>query len=91
MSIKKGIYAASMTLVNEDLSINTDYTVKHSEKLIKQGCHSTVIGGSTGMMQYVSPNEKRKLIDLKLFQLSVQQKIRLMLLKVSLLMKKVQL
>ena len=63
MSIKKGIYAASMTVINKDLSVNVDATIKHSEKLIQLGCHGTVIGGSTGMMQLVSSNEKIKLID----------------------------
>ena len=63
MSIKKGIYAAAMTIINKDLSVNVDATIKHSEKLIEQGCHSTVIGGSTGMMQYISSKEKRELID----------------------------
>ena len=63
MSIKKGIYAASMTVINKDLSGNVDATIKHSEKLIQLGCHGTVIGGSTGMMQLVSSNEKIKLID----------------------------
>ena len=63
MSIKKGIYAASMTVINKDLSVNIGDTVKHSENLISQGCHGCVIGGSTGMMQYIPSNEKRKLID----------------------------
>tara|TARA_B100000700_G_C14941014_1_gene806772 strand:- start:428 stop:1321 length:894 start_codon:yes stop_codon:yes gene_type:complete len=67
MSIKKGIiggvFAASMTIINRDLSVNIEDTVKHSENLISQGCHGCVIGGSTGMMQYISSNEKRKLID----------------------------
>ena len=63
MSIKKGIYAAAMTIINKDLSVNINATIKHSEKLIEQGCHSTVIGGSTGMMQYISSKVKRELID----------------------------
>ncbi len=67
MSIKKtisgGVYAASMTIINRDLSVNIEETVKHSENLIYQGCHGCVIGGSTGMMQYIPSNEKRKLID----------------------------
>ena len=67
MSIKKtisaGVYAASMTIINRDLSVNIEDTVKHSENLIYQGCHGCVIGGSTGMMQYIPSNEKRKLID----------------------------
>ncbi len=63
MSIEKGIYAASMTVINKDLSVNIDSTIEHSEKLIQQGCHGVVIGGSTGMSQLISSNEKRKLID----------------------------
>ena len=63
MTIKKGIYAASMTIINKDLSVNVDATIKHSENLIENGCHATVIGGSTGMSQLISSNEKRKLID----------------------------
>ncbi len=63
MSIKKGIYAASMTVINKDLSVNVDETIKHAEKLIIQGCHGTVIGGSTGMMQLISNSEKKQLID----------------------------
>ena len=63
MSIKKGIYAASMTVINKDLSVNIDSTIEHSERLIKQGCHGVVIGGSTGMSQLISSKEKRKLIE----------------------------
>ena len=66
MSIKKGIYAAAMTLINKDLSVNVDATIKHSEKLIQIGCHSTIIGGSTGMMQYISHKEKRELNNMLL-------------------------
>ena len=66
MSIKKRIYgiiAASMTILNKDLSVDADATIKHAEDLIEKGCHCCVIGGSTGMMQYIPSNEKRKLID----------------------------
>ena len=67
MSIKKtisgGVYAASMTIINRDLSVNIEDPIKHSENLIHQGAHGCVIGGSTGMMQYVPSDEKRKLID----------------------------
>ena len=63
MTIKKGIYAASMTIINKDLSVNVDATIKHSENLIENGSHATVIGGSTGMSQLISSNEKRKLIN----------------------------
>ena len=63
MSIKKGIYAASMTVINEDLSLDVDFTIKHSEKLIQDGCHGCVLLGSTGQSQLISSKEKKKLID----------------------------
>ena len=63
MAIKKGIYAASMSIFNEDLSLDVDSTIKHSEKIIQEGCHGVVLFGSTGMAQLISSNEKKKLID----------------------------
>ena len=63
MSIKKGIYGASMTLINEDLSVDVDLTIKHAEKLIQDGCHGCVLFGSTGQAQLISLNEKKKLIE----------------------------
>jgi len=63
MAIKKGIYAASMSIFNQDLLLDIDSTIEHAEKLIKNGCHGTVLLGSTGLAQYISSNEKKKLID----------------------------
>ena len=33
MTISKGVYAAGLSLLNEDLSLNLDLTVKHAENL----------------------------------------------------------
>ena len=63
MSIKKGIYAASLSVFNKDLSLDIDSTVKHSEKLIQDGCHGTILFGSTGQGQLISSNEKKRLIE----------------------------
>ena len=63
MSIKKGIYAASMSIFNEDLSLDIDSTIKHSETLMEQGLHGCIIFGSTGCAQLISSMEKKKLID----------------------------
>ena len=63
MTIKKGIYAASMSIFKEDLSLDIDSTIKHSEKLIEEGCHGVVILGSTGQAQLISSYEKKKLIE----------------------------
>ena len=54
MSIKKGIYAASMSILNDDLSLDVDSTVIHAERLISDGCHGVVIFGSTGQAQLIS-------------------------------------
>ena len=63
MTIKKGIYAASMSIFNQDLSLDIDSTIKHSENLIKQGLHGCVLFGSTGCGQLISSSEKKQLID----------------------------
>jgi 4-hydroxy-tetrahydrodipicolinate synthase len=63
MAIKKGVYAASMSIFNQDLSLDIDATIKHSENLIEQGLHGCVMFGSTGCAQLISSNEKKKLID----------------------------
>ena len=36
-----GIFAASMSVLNNDLSLNVEKTIMHAEKLIDQGCHGT--------------------------------------------------
>jgi len=63
MSIKKGIYAASMSIFNQDLSLDIDSTIKHSEKLIEEGLHGSVLFGSTGCAQLISSYEKKELIS----------------------------
>jgi len=63
MSIKKGIYSASMSIFNDDLSLDVDFTIKHAEKVIDDGCHGAVLFGSTGMAQLISSNEKKKLLE----------------------------
>jgi len=63
MAIKKGIYAAAMSIFKEDSSLDIDFTIKHAEKLIEEGCHGVVLFGSTGQAQLISSNEKKKLIE----------------------------
>ena len=58
-----GIYAASMSVLNSDLSLNIEKTILHAEKLIDQGCHGTAIFGSTGQAQLISISEKIKLLN----------------------------
>ena len=63
MSKIKGIYAASMSLFNRDLSLNIEKTVGHAEKIIDQGCHGVAIFGSTGQAQLISISEKISLLN----------------------------
>ena len=63
MSKIKGIYAASLSLLNENLALNIDKTIKHSENLIENGCHGVAIFGSTGQSQLISISEKIQLIN----------------------------
>ena len=63
MAIKKGIYAASMSIFNQDLSLDIESTIQHSEKLIKEGLHGSIFFGSTGCSQLISSKEKKLLID----------------------------
>ena len=59
----KGIYAASMSIFNKDLSLNIEKTVGHAEKIIDQGCHGVAIFGSTGQAQLISISEKINLLN----------------------------
>jgi 4-hydroxy-tetrahydrodipicolinate synthase len=63
MSKIKGIYAASISLLNENLSLNVAKTIKHCEQLINDGCHGVAIFGSTGQAQLISVSEKIKLLN----------------------------
>tara|TARA_B100001996_G_scaffold163899_1_gene124989 strand:+ start:770 stop:1654 length:885 start_codon:yes stop_codon:yes gene_type:complete len=63
MSKIKGIYAASMSIFDKDLSLNIDKTIKHAEKIIDQGCHGVAIFGSTGQAQLIPVSEKISLLN----------------------------
>ena len=63
MSKIKGIYAAGMSVLNDDLSLNIEKTILHSEKLIEQGCHGIAIFGSTGQAQLIPVAEKISLLN----------------------------
>ena len=59
----KGIYAASMSIFNSDLSLNIKKTISHAENIIDQGCHGVAIFGSTGQAQLISISEKISLLN----------------------------
>ena len=67
MSKIKGIYAASMSVFNEDLTLNIKKTIKHAEMVIDQGCHGVAIFGSTGQAQLIPIAEKIDLFNQLVF------------------------
>ena len=69
MSKIKGIYAASMSVINKDLTLDVKKTIEHAEMVIDQGCHGTAIFGSTGQAQLIPVSEKINLLN----QLSISK------------------
>ena len=63
MSLIKGIYAASMSVLNDDLTLNVEKTIKHAEMVIDNGCHGAAIFGSTGQAQLIPVSEKINLLN----------------------------
>jgi len=60
----KGIYAATLSILNDDLSLNVQKTVLHAENLINKGCHGVAFFGSTGQAQLIPISEKINLLNI---------------------------
>ena len=60
--IKKGIYAASLSVLNENRTLNINETILHAESAIRSGLHGVFFIGSTGQSQLISINEKKEFI-----------------------------
>ena len=60
--IKKGIYAASLSVLNENGTLNINETISHAESAIRSGLHGVFFFGSTGQSQLISINEKKEFI-----------------------------
>ena len=60
--IKKGIYAASLSVLNENGTLNINETILHAESSIRSGLHGVFFFGSTGQSQLISINEKKEFI-----------------------------
>tara|TARA_Y100000590_G_scaffold338861_1_gene386197 strand:- start:74 stop:940 length:867 start_codon:yes stop_codon:yes gene_type:complete len=63
MSKINGIYAAGLSVLDENLALNVKKTMKHAENLIDNGCHGVAIFGSTGQAQLLSVSEKISLLN----------------------------
>ena len=61
--IKKGVYAAGLSVLNTDKTLNIDATINHASNAIQNGLHGVFFFGSTGQSQLISTNEKKELIS----------------------------
>ena len=58
-----GIYAAGLSILDENLALDVKKTIRHAESLIDNGCHGVAIFGSTGQAQLLSVSEKISLLN----------------------------
>ncbi len=61
--IKKGVYAAGLSLFNEDCTLNIEATINHASSIVDKGLQGVFFFGSTGQSQLVSISEKKSLIE----------------------------
>ena len=61
--IKKGVYAATLSILNENSSLNVEETIVHAENIITTGLHGVFFFGSTGQSQLISMSEKKELVS----------------------------
>ncbi len=64
MGYFNGIFAATLSILNSNLELDCEKTLKHAENLIEKGCHGIVFFGSTGQSQLISLSEKIRLINI---------------------------
>ncbi len=58
-----GIWAPALTSLKTDLSIDADKTIAHMKALLVDGCHGTVVFGTTGEANSFSVAERKQLLE----------------------------
>ena len=58
--IKNGVYAAGLSILKGNKSLDVEATINHAETAIKNGLHGVFFFGSTGQSQLISISEKKK-------------------------------
>ena len=59
----KGVYSASLSVINANGTLNIEATIAHANNAIKKGLHGVFFFGSTGQSQLISTSEKKELIS----------------------------
>ncbi|MBY0529882.1 MAG: dihydrodipicolinate synthase family protein [Rhabdochlamydiaceae bacterium] len=62
-SLNDGVYAASLTPLNADLSCNYEELFSHCLDLIQRGCSGIVLGGTTGEGPSFSTHERIEMLE----------------------------
>jgi len=62
-SCVRGVWAAALTPLHADLSINLDQLIAHTHRLYEQGCDGVAILGTTGEANSFSMHERLSLIE----------------------------
>jgi len=62
-SVPGGVFAAVLTPLNPDLSINMTRMVDHCRWLLKNGCHGLAVLGTTGEANSFSVDERMAIVD----------------------------
>ena len=52
-----------MSILDNNLALDVEKTIKHAENIIELGCHGVAIFGSTGQAQLISISEKIQLLN----------------------------
>ena len=60
--IKKGVYAAGLSVIDSNGNLNTEATISYANDAVKNGLHGVFFFGSTGQSQLISTSEKKELI-----------------------------
>ena len=59
--IKRGVYAASLSVLNKDLTLNVEATISHGEHLIKNGCTGVFFFGQQEPVSCLHYEKKKNL------------------------------
>ena len=53
MTAIKGIYATSLSVLNDKLELDITMTINHAENLIDLGCHGVVFGNTGNSINFI--------------------------------------